>query len=251
MKKIAYLLVVISVVFTMFACNQDIEYPYEGRDRIHFRHFNVVNNKRVYIDSTAYSFGLKNDTIRKDTLKIVMELMGNISQTDRIFEFEIDSDSTDMIEGIHYEKIDFQQVLRAKRVRDTLRIIFLRDNLNSDYTKPVNNKMLLRLKENNDFALGLTKGHSMMITLNDFLSEPLWWNNNTGMGYFHPKKWRKLIEYNELYKDEKTCPFNVNNEGKVYMNRLLIYLNNTNVYDYIDGKKYRLEMYSMTLVNEN
>lgn len=252
MKKLTYLLSVLSLLFTIFSCDQEINYPYEGKDRIHFKHFDIVSNKRVYIDSTVFSFGLKDDTIRIDTLKLVVELVGKPLTTDRKYRVEILTDSTTAEEGLHYEKFSTEQIFRAKRIRDTLKIILFRDNLSSDYTKPSNKRLDLILRETADFDIGLTKGKIVKVLLNDYLSEPKWWKENfgTSLGYFHPKKWRILISFNKEFANEKTCPFHQNNEGRSYIDGLVMYFNRNTVYDYIDGKKYKLEMYSMKLVEE-
>lgn len=250
MKKIAYLLTVASLVFTLFSCDQEIHFPYEGKDRVQFKHFDVENQKRVYFDSTTFSFGLKQDDVLFDTLKVVVELMGNPSEVDRKYNVEVIADSSTAVEGIHYKPFSREQIFKAKKIRDTLRIVIIRENLDRDYTKPVNKRLDLKLMESKDFELGLSRGLTGKFLLNDFLSEPKWWGKHGALSYYHPKKWRILMQYNELYANAETCKFNQNNEGGTYASNLSLYLNRNIIYDYVDGKKYRIGMYEMTLVEE-
>ena len=54
MSKLIYLFAVVYIVFSFVGCDQDIDFPYEGKDRIQFKHFSTVNNKRLYADSVVF-----------------------------------------------------------------------------------------------------------------------------------------------------------------------------------------------------
>ena len=41
MSKLIYLFAVVYIVFSFVGCDQDIDYPYEGKDRIQFKHFST------------------------------------------------------------------------------------------------------------------------------------------------------------------------------------------------------------------
>lgn len=253
MKKIVYILTLVLVWATLFSCNQEIQYPYEGKDRVHFKHFtNEANNVRKYIDSTSFSFGLKGDTVLTDTLRVVVELVGNVSQENRTYSVEIATDSTNAIEGVHYKPFSKEQIFRAKRVRDTLKIVVIRKDLSKDYINQINYRLDLKLKENSDFDLGLTKGRRIKIVLNDYMTEPTWWYANFygDLGYFHPEKWKILISFNEEFGNQISCPFSRNNQGREYLTGLRNYLDAIPVYETIDGKKYRLKLSEKVLIEE-
>lgn len=253
MKKIIYFLSFLSCSLAIFSCDQEIDAAYERKDGLHFRHFTTDNNgKRTYRDSIVYSFGLKNDTILIDTLKMIVELVGKPLNVDRKYLVEIMTDSTTAIEGVHYESFSKEQIFRANKRVDTLRIPIIRENLNKDYLNPKNERLDLKIIENKDFTTGITRGVRAKILLNDCMVEPGWWYKNFGgsLYYFHPKKWKILISFNDDFATEGNCPFDVNNEGRGYQKGLSDYLRVEYVYDVIDGKKYRLGMTEMVLVKE-
>lgn len=112
MSKLIYLFAVVYIVFSFVGCDQDIDYPYEGKDRIQFKHFSTVYNRRIYADSVVFSFGLLNDTVRVDTAKIVMQYLGKGSETERTYNVTIVADSTTAKEGIHYAAFPQEQKFR-------------------------------------------------------------------------------------------------------------------------------------------
>ena len=49
----------------------------------------------------------------------------------------------------------------------------------------------------------LKKGREMKLSVNDILFPPAWWTANEGeLGFYHPKKWRKLIELDPIFAIE-------------------------------------------------
>ena len=157
------------------SCEQEIDFAYEGKGKIHFQHFQLDWNKnRLYFDSVIYSFGLKSPDIIIDTAKIVMEHMGGNYDTDRNYIIKIDNDSTTAIEGVHYEKINTVQTFRANKLTDTLRIILYRNALDNSFTTPKDERLDLILEPSEDFDLGLAKGHRMKLLFNNYLCEPIW-----------------------------------------------------------------------------
>lgn len=238
MKNIKYLLIAVVALLLYTGCNQDIDYPYTGKDRIQFQHYTTDwNNTRHYSDSLVFSFGLLPDSIEIDTAKVVMEFLGKGSDRDRTYRVTVVPDSTNAAEGVHYEAIDEMQRFRAGQQTDTLRIVIYRKNLSTSFRHPVTTRIDLRLEPTEDFDLGLRGGITKKILLNNYLSEPDWWNNNTGLGYYHPEKWKILISFNEKYANQHTCPFDINNEGRTYRNGLANYLQDIPTFDSETGDR--------------
>jgi len=51
--------------------------------------------------------------------------------------------------------------------------------------------------------LGIEDGREMKLSVNDILFPPAWWTANEGeLGFYHPKKWRKLIELDPIFAIE-------------------------------------------------
>lgn len=232
------MLLCVTAALALPGCKQDINFPYEGKDRIQFRHYTTDYNKvRHYSDSLVFSFGLKPDSILIDTAKIVMEYLGKGSDKERTYKVAIIADSTNAVAGTHYEAIDEVQKFRPNQLTDTLRIVVYRKNLSTSFRHPETIRLDLRLEPTEDFDLGLEGGITKKVLLNNYLSEPDWWNNNTGLGFYHPKKWKILISFNSLYANQHECPFDINNEGGTYASGLRSYLNSVPTFDDETGER--------------
>lgn len=237
MKKLIYVLAAfLGAIF--YSCDKNINYPYEGKDRIQFRHYTTdYNSKRHYSDSLVFSFGLKPDSITIDTAKVVVEYLGVGSDKERTYKVVVVPDSTNAVIGTHYEAIDELQKFRPGQLTDTLRIVIYRKNLSTSFRHPQTTRIDLRLEATDDFDLGLEGGLKKKILLNNYLSEPAWWNNNTSLGYYHPEKWKILISFNSQYANQDTCPFDINNEGRTYRNGLASYLQAIPTFDEETGDR--------------
>lgn len=228
MKKLIYILILGCLVYALGGCDQDIDYPYQGKDRIQFQHYTLnANGSRHYIDSIVYSFGLTADTILTDTLKLVMEYTGYTSDQPRIYHVRVDADSTNAVAGTHYAAIEEKQIFRPGKLTDTLRIVIYRESLPDDYTTTENIRLDLKLESSEDFDLGLQRGIRKKILLNNYMSEPTWWQKElSGMfGFFHPEKWKFLITLDEKLATYGSIPYDRNStETKSYNNSLFWYL---------------------------
>lgn len=248
MNKTIYYILFLGVLSSfMTGCDQDIDYPYEGKDRIQFRHYTTDwNGKRTYSDSLVYSFGLKNTDIQIDTAKIIVEFLGKMSDAERTYRVSIDPEKTTAIIGTHYEVINNIQTFRPLKLTDTLRVVIYREHLSASFTNPKNETIQLVMEPSEDFDLGLAKGQKLKLLINNYLSKPDWWEKNFfdgSLGFYHPQKWRILISFNQEFANPKTCPFHVNNEGKGYAAGLNSYLNNVPTYDEETGDRiYRDKM---------
>lgn len=233
MKKILYSL--LGCFALLWSCDQDIDHPYQGKDRIQFQHYSVDwNGNRHYSDSTVFSFGLTPDEILQDTLKLPVEYLGKGSESVRNYRITVVSDSTTAIEGTHYLTFNREQTFRANELTDTLHIIIIRESLPTDYTTGENLSLVLKMEATEDFDLGLEGGIYKRILLNNYMSEPEWWNGTLhGMfGFYHPKKWKFLIELDEELATYGEIPYNLNSaETRSYRGSLDLYLRNTVVID--------------------
>ena len=246
MNKLLYILLLSQFVFWMSSCDQDIDFAYEGKDRIQFRHYKTdYNGNRHYSDTLTFTYGLMPDSITVDTAKIVVEYLGGGSDQERTYYVSVVEDSTTAVVGTHYEAIAREQKFRPNKLTDTLRIVVYRTNLSDDYTDPETIRLDLKLEPSPDFDLGLNGGLVKKIKMNNYMSEPAWWKGNfgTSLGFFHPEKWKILISFNEEFADQNDCPFNQNNEGREYINGLRKYLEDIPVYDKATGK--RIYMYEL------
>ena len=230
MKKLIYTMTVSCLFFGLGSCDQEIDYPYEGKDRIYFDcfTFNSYTRIRTYTDSLTFSFGLIADSIRIDTARIVLHYSGNASEQERIYHVKVVQDSTTAEEGIHYQPIQKEQVFRPGRLTDTLKIVVLRDHMNSRFLDKERYRLELELEPSEDFDLGIRQGIRKTLWLNNYMSEPVWWEGNFHgrLGFFHPEKWKILINWDKEFANQDKCKYDQNNRGQDYYNTLRSYIKN-------------------------
>lgn len=248
MKKLLYILSFISLSIALFSCDQKIDFPFQGKSRVQIKCYDktTTNNTMVYFDSVAVSLGLLDDDILEDTLRVPIELLGYVSDVDRIYKVVVDKDSTNAIEGVHYKAFENLRTLKAGKIADTLKIVILRENLSTSFRNPVNFRLELKLEATEDFDLGLTKGLRMKYVLNNYLSEPIWWGKKGPwmgyLNYYHPKKWKILISFNDKFANFAASPFGYNDaDGKVYLNGLKKYLTDIVVLDDETGQRVKMD----------
>jgi len=244
MKKILYIISFFYLAISLAGCDHKIDFPFQGKDRIQFQHFKTDwNGNRIYRDSIDFSFGLLPLDITIDTVKIPVEFLGKPSEKERTYKIHIDSDSTTAIEGIHYESLKSEYTFKPNVQVDTLKVIVYRKDLSTSFTFPKKERLDLILDPSDDFDLGLSGGLKIKVLINNYLSQPVWWDSHMGLSYYHPQKWRILISFNDKYNNSSKCPFTVNNEGRGYITGLEAYLENVPTYDEETGA--RVKMYEL------
>lgn len=250
MRKIIYILSIFAVSMSIFSCNQEIDYPFMGKDRVHFQHYTYSSWYKTYTYYTSQnvSLGLLNDSITVDTLDVVIELLGNMSDEDRTYQVRINQDSTTAIEGTHYFAFDSVNVFSASQITDTLKIVINREALSTSFRNPEDEILYLEIVPTDDFEIGLEGGASMKFIINNYLSEPGWWSTNFfgALDFFHPEKWKILISFNEdfaTYSDDMPYDYN-NSAGKTYLQGLEDYLNAVPTYDEETGERIYMDRYA-------
>lgn len=221
------------------SCNQDIDNFYVEKGRIQFKYFKEVVGsdkliRRTYFNQTTFSFGPKDETLEFDTAKIVVEFLGSVSNMDRNYQVRIVTDSTTAVEGVHFEPFSTTQVFKAGRMKDTLKIVVKRMALSSSFTNPEDRRLTLDLMPTADFNLGMKDGLRTRLYINNYLSEPVWWKDPLRLpfvGFYHPKKWKILISFNQKFSDPEKCDFDYNNQGRSYFQGLASYLNAVPTFD--------------------
>lgn len=232
MNRLKYILFFITVSGTLFSCDNDIDFPYEGKDRVYFEHYTTdeLNDNRNYYTKIDHSLGLLDDAITSDTLRVVVNLMGKTSDVDREYRVTLNTDSTTAIAGKHYVAFKEIQTMKAGMMTDTLKVIIIRKDLSISYNNPEDKILYLTLLPTEDLELGLTSGLSMKVILNNYLVEPKWWMDNFGgsLRYYHPEKWKVLILFNKDFANYTTVPFRAGTQiGTTFVGQLEYYLNTT------------------------
>jgi hypothetical protein len=216
MKNIKYLLLVIITGF-IFSCDDQIEYPYEGKDCIYFEHeYELWKGNDIKYDSIVFSFGMLDNSVNIDTAKIVVKYLGRKSDKARKYKVRIlqqgidIDDITTAEEGVHYQKVNEVQEFRPNELTDTLRVVLLRENLSTSFVNQESKKLIVRLEPNEDFDLGLNDGLEMKLVFNNYLSMPAWWDfHDRDLKYYHPEKWKILMTFDEIFKDVSSTKLDI------------------------------------------
>jgi hypothetical protein len=239
------------------SCKQEIDYPYQGKDGIHFKHYTLdYNRKRVYYDvygqdsgrdilGHTYSMGFLPDDVEQDTIKIPVELLGRVSDAERTYRVEVVAELTNAVEGMYYEPFSAEQKFAAAAISDTLRIVINRNSLSTSFRNPQDVILTLRIVPSDDFDTGLAGGVEMIFALANYLTEPTWWNSAEGnwqgaLDYYHPLKWKILISFDPDFASYDSSPYDTNT-GRNYVDGLVAYMNSNLVID--EETNERLFMY--------
>lgn len=252
--KNRYILILLSFfagLFYLSSCDQKIDNFYTEKARIQFKYFKEDTGsnhiiRRTYFNNTTVSFGMSDDAVLEDTAKIVVEFLGSVSDRDRLYKLRIGPDSTTAVEGVHYKPFAAMQTFRAGRMKDTLKIVVLRSQLSSSFTNPEDRRLVLEMEPTEDFNLGMKDGLTTNLYINNYLSKPIWWDNpalGNSLGYYHPKKWRLLISFNQKWADKEKYAFDINSGARPYFDALRNYLESVPTFD--DETGGRIYMYTI------
>jgi hypothetical protein len=228
------------IALLLTGCEREIDFLYQGKDGIQFKCYTIPNSftgTRAYFNSQTFSFGQLPADVKEDTARIVVEYTGRPSNVDRTYYVSILHDSTTAKEGVHYKVFAREQKIRAGMWQDTLKIVIIREHLNTSFNNPVDERLQLVLQPSEDFDLGVGQGVQMSLLMNDYLTKPAWWDSHMGLYYYHPLKWLILISFSDRYSNPNSCPFNINNDGRQYTTGLSNYLNAIPTYDEETGAR--------------
>lgn len=232
-------LLITTILF--IACDQSIDNVYKEKSRIQFAYYTLDFNQNMIIKKeSTFSFGMLDDSIQVDTAKIVVEYLGTPSDRDRTYKVSVLEDSTTAIQGVHYEPFNPMQTFKAGASRDTLRIVVYRSDLSTSFTNPEDKRLALEMEATDDFDLGMKDGLRRYLNINNYLTEPEWWDTplrGNYIGFYHPEKWKILISFNDGFSDPIDCPFDYNNQGRQYFQGLANYLNNVPTFDEETGSR--------------
>ena len=225
------LFLVLAGFLLLASCEQGMDTLYEPYNGVYFT---GEFERGVFIptDSMTVSFGLRDASIRFDTVRIKVSFSGR--QVDRATAFKVrvieKSESheefrNDMVEGVHYLPLEEYYYFEPNTYETTMNLIIDRSNFSTNYQTAEEHSIILRLEESEDFVVGVEEGREIMINVNNYLKEPAWWDLRGyygiegKLGFYHPEKWKALIYVNEGFGDAAELGFPSNNT--VYINNLI------------------------------
>ncbi|GGH27736.1 DUF4843 domain-containing protein [Sphingobacterium alkalisoli] len=228
MKKIILHFVWLIPVLVLFSCEKEL-HKYEGKPTIYFNEAGRLPDysSEVIKDSTLLSFSLV--AVEDSIVNMVVKVIGEKSPEDRAYTLSV-SPNSDAIEGVHYEVLDDEFVIRKNELTDTVNIKFFR-------TADMQEKTFLLgfdLLENENFAIAMFdkilnqntgKLHSYVTYrwfLNDIIKKPGRWLDGY-LGTFSRKKLFLMVDVlnvDPAYMDTSISIAEILAYGK-YMQRYL------------------------------
>lgn len=184
MKRLS---VIIIACCWLISCSKDAVDEYGETNYVYLANSNADIEE---VDSVEYSFAF-NPGAARDTVPVLIKLIGKLSDQDRPVALAIDTEQTTALES-DYELPD-PMVLRAGRAIDTIALVLH----NSDRLKTGKFKIRLMLQSNGHFQLGPPGNRYIDITFSDMLARPGWWNEvvvTNFLGQYSDTKYRLFIE---------------------------------------------------------
>ncbi len=155
-------------------------------------------------DKLKYSFSVTADSIRSYLFKMPIQILGRTSSVKREVAYRVNPDSTDAIEGIHYEL--GKAFIAPDSITGYIPITILRDSLKGRYPDYTTYRLYIELEENDNFIPTLdTLSQVRLLQFNNAIDAPEWvdykgdkiWlpgNPHPDLGSWHPYTYIKLVE---------------------------------------------------------
>lgn len=166
-----------------------------------------VNNPGIYFtrDTLEYSFSVTPIEVKRYTYNVPVRIMASVSDKTRPIGFMTDPDSTNAVEGTHYEL--GEAVILPDSINGYIPITFIRENLEGTYaTGYTRYKICLRLVDNGYFAPTLDSlSQVRMVKFDNAIEQPAWYTAHgdkkwpSELGSWHPYTFIKVVElFHEL-----------------------------------------------------
>lgn len=151
------------------ACSQHEVMDYALEGRVYFNDTKLTNGVTTIITEKNYSFALQNSALMQDTLRIPVQLMGNVSDHDRTFQAVAVADSTTAASPFHYEILS--GTLKAGEYTAYLPVVVKRTPDTKDHYVT----LYLQLVSTEDLAAGNADALTYKLNWGDMLMRPANW----------------------------------------------------------------------------
>lgn len=151
-------------------------------------------------DTLEYSFSVTPPEIKRYTFNVPVRIMAELSNQSRPIGFDVIPDSTNAVEGEHYEI--GEAVILPDSINGYIPITFFREKLEGTYaTGYTRYKICLELVDNGYFAPTLDSASQVRIVrFDNSIDQPAWYTAHgdkrwpTELGTWHPYTFIKVVE---------------------------------------------------------
>lgn len=183
------------------SCEQKPEPYFEPASSIRFEYGFTKETIPVRITGINYSFGFVPEEQVLDTLLLEVAFTGPLAEYDRKYWVEVADTGTmvtgrtTMEAGKDYQQIEGEHVLRGKHWKDTLAVVVSREFINPGFVRKETKTLVLRLQPSQDFENVVQNMDEVLISVNNYLAEPVWWAKFAQyLNFYHPEKYKILMK---------------------------------------------------------
>ncbi len=195
------LAIIIGLGILLAGCEQKPEPYFESSSSIRFDYKFTKEIIPVRITDVHHSFGFAPDEKLLDTLLLEVSFTGPLVENDRKYRVEVaDSGTmvtgrTTMEAGKDYRQVQGEHVLRGNLWKDTLALVVSREFIDPGFLRKETKTLVLKLRPSQDFENVVQNMDEILISVNNYLAEPVWWAKfSQYLNYYHPEKYKILMK---------------------------------------------------------
>lgn len=188
------------------SCKDEIDLPYTDANKVYFEYEYQdpawSSTHLIKRDSVTAAMGYLPNGQDRMEVKIPVKLLGNVLDKDATYKVEVAEQGTVVtgkttaIENVHYLPLEDNYTFHSNMWVDTLRITALRSALSSSYSKKERATLILRITDGGELGKGLRDGWEILVSMNNYMSEPSWWSTYA-LGFYHPEKYKILLTFED------------------------------------------------------
>lgn len=204
--------IIICFGILLASCEQKPEPYFEPAGSIRFEYGFTKETIPVRITEINYSFGFVPEEQLSDTLFLEVAFTGPLADYDRKYLVEVADTGTmvtghtTMEAGKDYRQIEGEHVLRGKHWKDTLAVVVSREFINPGFVRKETKILVLRLRPSQDFENVVKDMDEILISVNNYLAEPIWWAKFAQyLNFYHPEKYKILMVLEPSLRDPEVA----------------------------------------------
>lgn len=193
MKNILYAVFVIYAFCLTIACTENRDGYYDNIPRLYFP---------AETDSLNFSFGDKLPEYKRHIVYFPVRLLGMKTEREMRFKITVDRKRTTAKEGIHFTALKEEYSFPADSINAYIPIELIREHIPEE---EVVYRIVIGISPNADFESGIKESLTGILTFNNYLEKPGWWDSifSAYAPNYKPGMYQRIIAYYGHTLDEK------------------------------------------------
>lgn len=186
MKKQIYVIMIL-LGYLCVSCKKDQLMSFNQKPKVYIYKTNLLNLETFLTrDSVTYSFAVRPDDIKMDTVFIPIRIIGDAAERDRKVNYELMSVSEADKES--YELLP--ALIKVNRFEGRIPVLVKK----ATSLKDKESRLWLKIIASGDFEPGIVSQLTYLIRINNFLSRPATWSDFY-FGKYSNTKYKFIIEH--------------------------------------------------------